>query len=208
LAPAAQRSGCFLAIPNTLRLESSRCQIEVWQSPKWVVAGSALVLLALGIGIGRFTLPTKVIEHDRIVTSERDTELQWHAYVGQTTNKIQTKTQWQTITKWEKDGSVTHTQMAIQDKLEVTKIAVSQTEGAFKETDNVQDIEHTKIVETARLNWLIRGQVGVQIDNWKPTYGGSIERRLIGPVFAGVWGQASSLERDGADVGIGLTLLF
>jgi hypothetical protein len=175
---------------------------------KWIVVGSALALLVLGIGIGRFALPTKVLERDRIVTSERDTELRWHAYVGQTTNKIQTKTQWQTITKWEKDGSVTHTQMAVQDKLEATKVVVSQTEGTFKETDKVQDIERTKIVETARPDWLLRGQVGIKIDNWKPTYGGSIERRIIGPVFAGVWGQASSLERDGSAVGIGLTLLF
>lgn len=175
---------------------------------KWAAAGIALVLLLAGYGFGRFTTPGKVTEQERIVTVDRDVELTWHAYVGHTERKVETKTAWKTVTKWGKDGSVTQTVAAVEDKTEDTKTETVESDGKVKETVKYRDIEKVKIVESARPDWLIQGQVGVQLDGLKPVYGGAVQRRILGPVFAGVWGQASSGAREGAAAGVGVTLMF
>jgi hypothetical protein len=175
---------------------------------KRVAVGIAFATLLLGYAAGRFTTPGKVTEQERIVTVDRDTELTWHAYVGQSESKVETKTAWKTITKWEKNGSVTQTVAAVQDKAEDTKTEVAESDGKVKETVKYRDIEKIKIVESARPDWIFQGQVGTRLDGLHPIYGGAVQRRILGPVFAGVWGQASGASREGAAAGVGITLLF
>ena len=168
----------------------------------------AVVILALGYSAGRFTTPAKVLERDHIVTAERDTELSWHAYVGHVESRIETKVAWKTETKWLPGGTVVQTVVAQQDHTEASTTDTAASEGRVKEVVKYKDIEHTKIVETPRPDWLIRGQVGTHLDGWKPVYGAAVERRILGPVFFGAWGQAGGLERAGAAAGIGVSLLF
>jgi hypothetical protein len=175
---------------------------------KWTAIGSLLGVLVLGIAIGRFATPAKTLEQERIVTVDRDTELTWHAYIGRSESKIETKTAWKTVTKWEKNGDVTQTAVAVQDKTEATKTEVAENDGKVKETVKYQDVEKIKIVESPRPDWLISGQVGSRFDGWQPVYGATVARRVVGPVFLSAWGQASGLSREGAAAGLGVSLLF
>jgi hypothetical protein len=175
---------------------------------KWTAIGSLLGVLVLGVAIGRFATPTKTLERDRIVTVDRDTELTWHAYVGRSETKVETKTAWKTVTKWGKDGSVIQTVAAVQDKTEDTKTETAENDGKVKETIKYRDVEKIKIVESPRPDWLLSGQVGSRFDGWQPVYGATVARRIAGPVFLSAWGQASGLTRDGAAAGLGVSLLF
>jgi hypothetical protein len=175
---------------------------------KWTALGIGAVILVLGYGAGRLTTPSRVLEQERIVTTDRDTELTWHAYVGRSERRVEEKTSWRTVTKWEKDGTVTQSTEAAQAKAEVVKAEVAESNASVKEKVEYRDVEKLKLVEAARPDWMVRGQVGVQVDGWRPVYGGAVERRIAGPVFAGVWGQAAGLDRAGAEVGVGVTILF
>jgi hypothetical protein len=175
---------------------------------KWTAAGIAFGILLVGFGFGRFATPTKMLERDHIVTSERDTELTWHAYVGHTETKIETKTAWQTVTKWEKDGTVTQTVAAVQDHKEGTRTDVTEADGKVKEVVTYKDIEHVKLVESKPIDWVFTGQAGAQFDGWKPIYGIAGQRRIAGPLFAGVWLQSSALTLTNAAGGISVGLVF
>jgi hypothetical protein len=177
--------------------------------PRWTTqALIAVGILALGYGLGRFTTPSKLVERDHIVTSEHDTDLTWHAYVGHTESKSETKTNWQTITKWLPGGTVVQTVVAAQDHTEATKTDVAENDGKLKERVVEKIVDHEKIVEAKKPDWLIGAKVGSQLDGWKPVYGGEVLRRIIGPVFVGAWAQAEGLSRTGAAAGLGVTLLF
>lgn len=175
---------------------------------KLTAAGVALAILALGIGIGRFATPTKILERDRIVTSERDTELTWHAYVGKTESRIQTETKWHTITKWEKDGSVTQTQVAAQATNTETKTAVAENSGAVKERVVEKIVEHERLVESKKPDWALMGRVGLAFDSLRPVYGAEIQRRILGPVSVGLWAQGSTFGRAGSAGGLSVGFTF
>jgi hypothetical protein len=193
---------------NSLPLESTGCQIEGMTISKLPAVGIAFVILALGVGIGRFATPTKVLERDRIVTSERDTELTWHTYVGNTENRVQTQTRWQTITKWEKDGSVTQTQVAAQATNTETKTAVAENSGTIKERIVEKIIEHERLVESKKPDWALIGRAGLAFDNLKPVYGVEIQRRILGPILLGLWAQGSTFGRAGSAGGLTVGFTF
>ena len=155
---------------------------------RWTAGGIALAILLLGIGIGKFATPSKTIERDHIVTSERDTELSWHAYVGHTESKIETKTQWQTVTKWLPGGTVVQTQVAVQDHIEATKTDTAESDG--KQTERVVEkvVDHEKVVESAKPDWILGAGAGVTVGH-EILYSGEISRRIIGPVFLSVQAQ-------------------
>jgi hypothetical protein len=175
---------------------------------KSAAGGIALGILVLGIGIGKFATPAKTIERDHIVTNERDTELSWHAFVGHTESKIKTKTQWKTVTKWEKDGSVVQTQVAVQDHKEQNVNDVKENDGQIKKRVVKKIVDHEKIVEAKKPDWLFGAGVGTRFDKLAPVYEASVERRILGLIFIGVQVQASGPTREGAAAFVHASMLF
>ncbi len=175
---------------------------------KPTAAGVATVVLLLGYAFGRLTTPIKLIERDHIVETSRDTELTWHAYVGRTESTSTTKVAWKTETKWLPGGAVVQTVVANSDHTEATKTDVAENDGKLKERVVEKVVDHERIVEGKKPDWLVGAKVGLQLDGWKPTYGGEVDRRIIGPVFAGAWTQAGGATTTGAAAGVGVTLLF
>jgi hypothetical protein len=175
---------------------------------KWTAGGIALGILLLGIGFGRFATPTKILERDRIVETARDTELSWRAYVGRTESKTETKTNWQTITKWEKDGSVSQTTAVAQAATATTTTVVQTNEGKIVEKVVEKIVERERLVENAKPDWLIGAGIGTCLDKFAPTYNVEVGHRLFGPVFVTGWVQADGLNREGSTVGVRAALLF
>jgi hypothetical protein len=175
---------------------------------KWTIGGSALALLVLGVAIGRFATPSKIIERDRIVETARDTELTWRAYVGHTETKNETKTKWETVTKWLPGGTVVQTQVAVQDHTETASTDVKTSEGRLVEKLVERVVEHERIVEAKKPDWLFGASAGLRLDDGAPVYGGEVSRRILGPIFVKGWLQASGASREGAAAGVGVVLLF
>jgi hypothetical protein len=96
---------------------------------KLPAAGIAVAILLVGYGFGRFTTPSKTIERDHVVTAEHDTDLTWHAYVGHTESKLETKTNWKTETKWLPGGTIVQTVVAAIDHTEATNTSVVEGDG-------------------------------------------------------------------------------
>jgi hypothetical protein len=175
---------------------------------KLTAAGIAVAILLVGYGTGRLTTPNKLIERDRIVETSRDTELTWHAYVGRTESKSETKVAWKTETKWLPGGVVVQTIVANSDHTKAASANVAENDGKLQERTVEKIVDHERIVESKKSDWLVGAKVGLGLDGWKPVYGGEVTRRIIGPVFVGVWAQASGATTTGAAVGVGVTLLF
>ena len=175
---------------------------------KLPAAGIAVAILLVGYGFGRFTTPSKTIERDHVVTAEHDTDLTWHAYVGHTESKVEEKTNWRTVTEWKPGNVVTQTVYVDKERTEATRTDTATTDGKLKERIVEKIVDHEKIVEAKKPDWLVSAKVGLQLDGWKPVYGGEVARRIIGPVFVNAWAQAGSLATTGAAAGLGVTLLF
>jgi hypothetical protein len=151
--------------------------------------GAVAGILLLGVSIGRFTLPSKVVERDRIVTVDREVETTLHAYVGHTETRTDTKTQYQIITHWEKDGSISQTVAAVNEQVQSSKFDVSETETHVREVVKLQEVTHEKLVESKKPDWILGAHIGIDFDKRGPVYGTDISRRILGPVFLTGWGE-------------------
>jgi len=124
---------------------------------------SIIVVLAAGYAIGRYVQPSKIITEVREVVKEVVKEVMNKDIITVIKERILP------------DGT--------QEK-ETTIIDKSTYE---KEQAKEQYKEEIKIVENKKHDWQVRAIV--QNDGFNqfiPKYGGGIERRVIGPVFAGV----------------------
>jgi hypothetical protein len=155
---------------------------------KWTAAGIALAILLVGYGAGRFTTPAKLVESEKLVSFDRDTELSWRAYVGRVETKTVEKTKWQTITKWEPGGVVTQTVQAQRDTQEEQAHTTTESEGRLQEKIVYRDIVKEKLVESRKPDWLLGAGVGLTLDHER-LYRIGVGRRILGPIFLELSGQ-------------------
>ena len=155
---------------------------------KWTAAGGLAIALLVGLLFGRYAAPSRVMERDHIVTTDREIESTWRAYVGRTKVENNVRTRWLTKTVWAKDGSVTQTRQAAEDRQTKQETTVDAREAKVREVVKYQEVVHEKIIEAKRPDWLIGARAGLGLDR-QPVYGGEIDRRILGPVWIGAWGQ-------------------
>jgi hypothetical protein len=172
---------------------------------KWTAFGAVAGVLLLGVAIGRFMLPSKVVERDRIVTVDREVETVLRAYVGHTEIRTDTKTQYQIVTRWEKDGSVSQTVAAVNEQTQSSKSDVAETETHVREVVKLQEVTREKLVESKKPDWILGARIGIDFDKRDLVYGGEVSRRILGPVFLTGWGE--KLPANWA-AGVGAKVLF
>ena len=145
-------------------------------------------------------------KHPRVETVEKvRVETQWKdRIVTQTVHDVQVQhdvaTRTVTVTKWAKapDGTPVVTQETHQEKQSETK----RDDKSAKHVDRVAEAQQTvvtlKTERPALPSWSVSLLPGVQFAGEKAVtvfgpavVGASVERRIIGPVFAGVWGSTS-----------------
>jgi len=175
---------------------------------RWTAAGGIAGALLLGLLLGRWAAPAKIVERDRVVTSERDTELSWHAYVGHVESRTETKVAWKTETKWLPGGTVVQTVVAHQEHSEASTTDTTVHDAKVREVVKYKEVEHTKLVEAKKIDWLLGAGVGTRFDRLTPVYDVEVARRVLGPLFVGAWGQAGGLDLAGGAAGFRLVFAF
>lgn len=178
---------------------------------KWTAAGGLAIPLFVGLIIGRYTMPKRVIERDRIVTIDSEKEARSEAYVGR--GEIVTKREvvYNTRTEWRSDGTVVAiTEAASTDDAREATV-VEKTVIEVREVVKYVDKETIKIVESPRKDWLITGRVGAHFerpsfDDW--IYGASVQRRILGPFHAGAWLQGSGWSVEDAAGGVAVSVVW
>jgi hypothetical protein len=156
---------------------------------KWTFGGAVALALLLGLAFGRFTLPTKVVERDHIVTQDREVQSTWHAYVGRSETKTEQQTKWVTTTKWLPGGEVVQTTQAQQDTKTEQKTQVAEQTSTKTEIEHKREEIHERIVEAKKPDWIFGAAAGFDLHARTPIYKAEVDRRIIGPVFVGLSGQ-------------------
>lgn len=150
---------------------------------RWTAAGALAGALFLGLVVGRWAAPARVLERDHIVTSDRETSSAWHAYVGRTELRERTSTRWKTTTRWTPGGTVEQEAVALADTAREERAETSAAAAATREIVRYEERERLKVVETKRPDWLIGAGAGYQLERRELAYGLQVGRRIAGPVF-------------------------
>lgn len=117
----------------------------------------ALLLLVVGIVIGRYTTPEKVV--------------------------TKTVTEVKTVTVVQHD-----TQTVITEKPDGTKTTVI-TDKSVDTTQKDKTQETEKTVENYKPQWKVGVQLAPKNPQYEYFYGVEVERRILGPVFVGAFGN-------------------
>lgn len=198
---------------------------------KWVLYSVvALLALAAAFSAGRFLSPEKVVEKvvevERVVEVVKESELE--AVVEELVEEVRTlKSQLTDVKKsiHRETRTVQHPSGMVEtvkvEDINVSKVVKEQEikyvdrevkTVEIRYVDRVVEKEVEKVVEkkklvTSRPDWRVSPMVGFNStgEGWVKgnlTYGGMVERRIIGGVSVGAWGLTSG------QVGIGLSLEF
>lgn len=148
-------------------------------------------ILSLGYGVGRYFTPPKVVEKEKIVYKDRIIEREVKVKsTSKKNDKVFTKN---TVTK--PDGTK-YVEVKITDK--------SKIKSDFKRTGTRQEnISLDKTEESKQTNYLISlgakfnlGEFGL------PIYGVNLNKRILGPIYLGVFGFTD--KTIGVSLGLGL----
>lgn len=173
---------------------SSQNKARIWKLS--IVA----ILLVGAFATGRYTLPAKVV-----TVTETKVETQYVDKV-QYVDKIQTvyvhdvvkDVHQVTVVEKKPDGTETTT-VTMDDKSKSETSASSQevvTKTEDKTKDTESDAKTSKVVENGKAQWHLRVDAGAGarfVGQMTPTLvlGVGVERRIIGPFFAGIWVQTT-----------------
>lgn len=178
---------------------------------RWTAAGALAMTLLAGLFIGWYTTPKRVVERDHIVTVDRDVSAHLEAYVGRTETVNHTEIVYNTRTEWRSDGTVVAITEAASATNTHTTNDVRAAKVEIREVVKYKDKETIKIVESARKDWLISGQVGVHFDDLRTAnlvYSVGVQRRILGPFSVGGWLQGSGLKTEGTAGGVSVGVTF
>lgn len=154
---------------------------EHWR-PVAAVAG-----LVLAFAAGWYTVPTHVETHEAVRVVYRDREVQAKA-------ETQVVYRDRTVVV-HKDGSV--------EKRDIEQTSNGRTETKATETTKAAERTASKVSDAPKAQWLVGPMVGLGLD-LKPVYGAHVERRIVGPVWAGAWGLGGPAGFTAAGVSVSL----
>ena len=158
--------------------------------------GIPVILLILGLAIGRYAAPTKVekVEIEKVV----DRIVEKKVYVKVKTETKEKKKTTTTIIK--KDGT------KIVKEVEEEKNATKTSEEDSKDRSSESITESTKSIKIHRKKAQFKVSAMIaHLENNEPGYGMSMEARISGPFFAGVWGLKDSvLKKDYYGLSVGM----
>lgn len=188
---------------------------------RWPLALTGVVLVMIGSFLmGRYTGPTKTVEKTKTEYIDREVVRMETKYVEV---EAKTKTVARDVRRERRveeqpDGTKVTT-VVIVDKTKVNEAstqAVTQASSAATEKTSTTTTSTEKIVESARPDWRLGLQLGAGLVlPAQPIMaaGLSLDRRIAGPFWVGIWGQMQlnilpTVTPQGFTAGIGVALEF
>ncbi len=169
---------------------------KLGQNRRWLVIVGVVLALAASFGAGRYTTPTKIVEKEKIVTVTVEKVVTVDHVVEQKVyvevEKAQTHKE--TVEVKAPDGTIT-TKIVEDTKVDTQKTDTDTKVADKTVTDDVQKVnvvEKEKTTTNAKPDWHLRVDVGAGarfVGQLTPTLmlGVGAERRILGPVFMGLW---------------------
>lgn len=157
--------------------------------------GLLVILFLTGVAVGRFTLPSKIVEKEKIVFQDRIIEKKIEVSASQKkNNKVYTK-----VEKILPDGTKTIESKIVNQDVTVTNNKTNQS----TDTTISQTTEKEKTITYSKQDMIIAFGMSGRLDNLtgKIGYGGIVEKRLIGPIYIGVMGYTDRTY--GFNIGLG-----
>jgi hypothetical protein len=178
-----------------------------WRA-RGIAAGVVLALLALAYLAGRRSAPAKVVTRDvvRVETQTRDVVKTQVVHDVQTVHDTATQVRTVTVTRWAKapDGSPVVTQETHQEsatEAHATKAAETKaTTAAEHDARQVAQETRTVTVTAERPQWSVTALAGASLGSPPRLVPGlpaplvvgvALERRILGPLSAGLWATSS-----------------
>lgn len=162
--------------------------------PDWRAAAIGFAM-ALCFIVGRHYRPERVVTVEKVVTVDRVVTVEKVVQAASVQDKDDTKVKVRYIKVLEKrpDGTVTETTRRDTDTEHTSDDLIAIRLESSKATERIvyKDRESIKVVERDRPNWSVSLMPGYDMSLRKSLLGGSVERRIIGPVHAGAWGNTS-----------------
>lgn len=148
-----------------------------------VLIGLALLL---GVAIGRYATPVRIktVEKEKIVTVvQKDTD-------KTTDKKNTTHEQIIKVKITHPDGTIEEREETIKDANQIVDVDLHTTTNTSTEIDKSKET----IKDSTKPNWLIAGTAGVSFANkgLDSSYGIHVQRRILGPIFIGVYGNTTN----------------
>lgn len=140
----------------------------------------SIVLLAGAFAAGRFSLPAKIVEKEHIVYQDRIVESKSVATdTTKNDNKVYTRTTTETP-----DGTKTTTvKITNNDQID------SKTTSKSNETNTIaSDTTKEKTIEYSKDSLLISAAAKTNFTNPSLSYGGIVNKRVLGPIYLGAFG--------------------
>jgi len=165
---------------------------------------AVVAALALGFALGRYNRVTQVQE----TFQTKEVQQQVVKTVYQTVEKVvyvQVKQQdvhREVVEEKKPDGTVvTKTVEDIHEHEQTQEVATRETQASTQSTEkDVKETDSKKTVD-GRAQWHLSVQAGVGITDIKAlklgnlpvglTFGGQLERRVVGPLWMGIWGSTA-----------------
>lgn len=154
------------------------------------VAIAAVIALVAGFFAGRSTAPTKTTE--RVVTVEKLAEVaakektETRANEQSTAERDATVWRWREVTKPNGEVVRTATRESVRASETKASSAEAKREAEVVYRDREVKVETLKVVEAERASWAIGARAGGRLGAG-PAYGGSLEHRIAGGLWGGVY---------------------
>lgn len=172
--------------------------------------------LVVGLALGRYTAaPAEETHHEAaseeiaVETSETTeaTEIVQHEAEDAATERTEATTERVRVVWRERivqpDGATEEREMELDAEVarlvheaEAARREVARLEAqlAHQTTETVEVVREVEVVRQVRAplpDWRLSGMVGLDIPGGHAVYGGSVERRILGPIHVGAWGLST-----------------
>lgn len=130
---------------------------------KYYIIGGFL-LFAAGLGTGYYVMPSKIVTKTNTVTQTQDV----------IHYKVNTVTVTKELPTGEKDTTTTTTNNTVVNDKTTT------------------DTKSSTVTTYAKPQWKVSAMAGLGSNNLAlPIYGAEVQKRLLGPIFVGAWGNSN-----------------
>jgi uncharacterized protein HemX len=167
----------------------------------WVWA-AVLGIGAAGYAFGRFSAPDRVEVREVVKVVEKEDTRAREQVIALTqqleTLKRHTRREETTLP----DGTRHVVEETKTERTADTRTVTDATKESHTVKESTRETVKESLTVRSRPDWRVSGLVGVDLPTLTPTYGAQVDRRILGPLSLGLWGNSAR------QVGIAISMEF